>query len=58
MALYFLVSVVLHLRTLVTWDTSYVLAFPAGYPLVAMSLMLALIVFVINQRFARGDGHG
>jgi hypothetical protein len=50
-AFYFTASFVLHLTTLVTWDTSYVLAFPAWYPVVALSLMVALSVFVLRQRF-------
>lgn len=52
MAIYFLISIVIHLRTLVTWDTGYVLAFPSWYPIAALALMIALTVFVIRQRFA------
>jgi hypothetical protein len=48
---YFTISIFIHLRTLFTWDTGYVLVFPAWYPLAAMSLMVALIAFTIRQRF-------
>lgn len=49
---YFLISIVLHVRTWFTWDTSYVLAFPWFYPYVAMTLMVLLGLFTIQQRFA------
>lgn len=51
MLAYFLISIVVHLRTLVTWDTSYVLAFPAWYSIVVLPLMLGLAVLTIRQRF-------
>jgi hypothetical protein len=49
---YFGLSILIHLRTLFTWDTSYVLAFPAFYPFVAMTLMLLLGIFTVRQRFS------
>jgi hypothetical protein len=55
-AFYFTLSIFIHLSTLITWDTSYVLAFPAWYPLAALALMLSLTVFVIRQRFTPVDG--
>jgi hypothetical protein len=41
-AFYFTLSFFIHLSTLVTWDTSYVLAFPAWYPVVALTIMVSL----------------
>lgn len=55
-AFYFTLSIFIHLSTLVTWDTSYVLAFPAWYPIAALSLMVALSIFVIRQRFQPAVG--
>jgi hypothetical protein len=51
-AFYFTLSFFLHLSTLITWDTGYVLGFPAWYPIVALTMMVSLSTFVIRQRFA------
>ena len=48
---YFLISIVLHIRTWFTWDTRYILAFPSYYPYIAMTLMVLLGAFTIAQRF-------
>ncbi len=51
MLLYFTLSIFIHARTLFTWDTSYVLAFPSWYSLPIFALFAVLTVFVIRQRF-------
>lgn len=51
MLLYFTLSIFIHARTLFTWDTSYVLAFPDWYSLPIFVLFGALTVFTIRQRF-------
>jgi hypothetical protein len=51
MLLYFTVSVVLHVRTFVTWDTSYVLAFPDWYSVPILWLMVLMSAFTIRLRF-------
>ena len=40
LAFYFTLSVFIHLTTLITWDTSYVLVFPTWYPVAALSMMV------------------
>jgi hypothetical protein len=50
-AFYFTISIFIHLSTILTWDTSYVLNFPAWYPVAALTIMVSLSVFVIRQRF-------
>ncbi len=52
MLLYFTLSIFIHARTLFTWDTSYVLAFPSWYSLPIFVLFGALTVFTIRQRFS------
>lgn len=51
MLLYFTVSIVLHVRTFVTWDTSYVLAFPDWYSVPILWLMVLMSAFTIRLRF-------
>lgn len=51
MLLYFSISIVLHARTLFTWDTSYSLAFPNWYSLPVFVLFGLLIPFTMRQRF-------
>lgn len=48
---HFTLSVVIRARTLITWDTSYVLAFPSWYSLPILVLFGALAVFTLQQRF-------
>jgi hypothetical protein len=52
MLAYFILSIVIHLRTLFTWDTSYVLAFPSWYSLPIFIVFFALGAFTVRQRFA------
>jgi hypothetical protein len=49
--LYFTTSIVLHLRTFVTWDTSYVLAFPDWYSVPILWLLVLMSVFTIRLKF-------
>jgi hypothetical protein len=56
MLLYLTLSIVIHLRTLVTWDTSYVLAFPSWYSLPILVLFGLLTAFTIRQRFRPAAG--
>jgi len=51
MLLYFTLSVFIHARTLFTWDTSYVLAFPSWYSLPILVVFFVLGMFTIRQRF-------
>jgi hypothetical protein len=53
--LFLLGSVVIHLRTLFTWDTSYVLAFPAWYPIPAMFYLSLIGLFAVTRRFRPAD---
>jgi hypothetical protein len=55
-AFYFTLSFFIHVSTLFTWDTSYVLGFPSWYPIVALALMISLSAFVIRQRFTAPTG--
>jgi hypothetical protein len=54
--LFLLGSVALHLRTLFTWDTSYVLAFPDWYPLPAFVYLSLIGLFTVTRRFAPAPG--
>lgn len=49
--LFLLGSIVIHLRTLFTWDTSYVLSFPAWYPLPALVYLSLIGLFTVTRRF-------
>ena len=51
-ALFFLGSIVLHLKTWVTWDTSYVNAFPAWYPYLAVIYLGLIGLFAVTRRFS------
>ena len=51
MLVYFSLSVVIHARTLFTWDTSYVLAFPVWYSLPLFAVFGLLAAFTIRQQF-------
>jgi hypothetical protein len=51
MLLYFTLSIFIHARTLFTWDTSYVLAFPSWYSLPIFVVFFGLGIFTIRQRF-------
>lgn len=56
MLLYFSVSIIIHARTLFTWDTSYSLAFPDWYSLPVFVLFGLLIPFTMRQRFRSASG--
>lgn len=45
-------SLVLHAKTVVTWDTSYVNAFPAWYPYLAVVYLGLIGLFCVTRRFA------
>jgi hypothetical protein len=51
MLLYFTLSILIHARTALTWDTSYVLGFPSWYSLPIFIVFFALGVFTMRQRF-------
>ena len=51
MLVYFTTSIVLHLRTFVTWETSYVLASPDWYSVPVLWLMVLMAVFTVRLRF-------
>jgi hypothetical protein len=48
---FFLGSIVLHAKTVVTWDTSYVNAFPAWYPYLAVVYLGLIGLFCVTRRF-------
>jgi hypothetical protein len=50
-ALFLLGSVVIHARTIFTWDTSYINAFPAWYPYLAVSYLALILLFCVTRRF-------
>jgi hypothetical protein len=49
--IFLLGSVLLHLQTIFTWSTSYVLSFPAWYPLPAMAYLSLIGLFAVTRRF-------
>jgi hypothetical protein len=49
--LFFLGSIVLHVKTYITWDTSYVNAFPAWYPYLAVVYLGLIGLFCVTRRF-------
>ena len=49
--LFLLLSVVIHGKTIVTWDTSYINAFPDWYPYLAVTYLAAILVFCLTRRF-------
>ena len=50
--LFFLGSIVLHTKTIYTWDTSYVNVFPAWYPYLAVAYLGLMLVFCATRSFA------
>ena len=48
---FFLLSVVIHGKTIITWDTSYINAFPAWYPYLAVAYLGAILGFCMTRRF-------
>jgi hypothetical protein len=48
---FFLGSIVLHAKTIVTWDTSYVNVFPAWYPYLAVVYLGLIGLFCVTRRF-------
>lgn len=51
MLVYFSVSIPIHLRTLFTWRTDYVLGFPSWYSLVIVPLLIGLTLSVLALEF-------
>jgi hypothetical protein len=49
--LFFLGSMVLHAKTIITWDTSYVNAFPVWYPYLAVVYLGLIGLFCVTRRF-------
>ncbi len=50
--LFFLGSIIIHAKTAITWDTSYVNAFPAWYPIVAFVYLSLIGIFAVTRRFS------
>jgi hypothetical protein len=48
---FFLFSVIIHVRTIFTWDTSYTLLFPSWYPLAALIYLSIIGLFAVTRRF-------
>ena len=53
-AIFLLGSIVLHAKTIVTWDTSYVNDFPAWYPYLAVIYLGLIGLFCVTRKFASG----
>lgn len=49
--LFLLGSVAIHARTVLTWDTSYINAFPAWYPYLAVTYLALILAFCLTRRF-------
>jgi hypothetical protein len=49
--IFFLGSIVIHAKTIVTWDTSYLNAFPAWYPVLAAVYLSAIGIFAVTRHF-------
>ena len=49
--LFLLGSVIIHGRTVLTWDTSYINAFPAWYPYLAVTYLALILAFCLTRRF-------
>jgi len=49
--LFLLLSVVIHGKTIITWDTSYINAFPDWYPYIAVTYLGAILVFCMTRRY-------
>ena len=52
---YFAVSVLVHMRAVITADTEYVRAFPDWYSYPVIVVMLAFLLVIRKLRFARGE---
>lgn len=52
---YFAVSVLIHVRAVITADTEYVRAFPDWYSYPVIVVMLAFLLVIRQLRFARGE---
>jgi len=50
--LFLLGSVLIHGRTVISWDTSYINAFPAWYPYIAVTYLALILLFCMTRRFA------
>ena len=53
-----IVSVPIHLRTALTWSTSYLTAFPTWYSIVEAPMFLALVLMVSRLKFDNGRSSG
>jgi hypothetical protein len=49
--IFLLGSIALHAKTVFTWDTSYLNAFPAWYPVVASVYLSAIGIFAVTRQF-------
>ena len=49
--IFLLGSIVIHAKTVFTWDTSYLNAFPAWYPVVASVYLSAIGIFAVTRQF-------
>jgi len=49
--LFFVGSIALHAKTIFTWDTSYVNAFPAWYPYLAVVYLGLIGLFCVTRQF-------
>ena len=49
--IFLLGSIVIHAKTVFTWDTSYLNAFPAWYPVVATVYLSAIGIFAVTRQF-------
>jgi hypothetical protein len=50
---FLLLSVVIHGKTIITWDTSYINAFPGWYPYLAVAYLGAILVFCMTRGFTQ-----
>jgi hypothetical protein len=49
---FFLGSIFIHAKTAITWDTSYVNAFPAWYPILALVYLTLIGLFAVTRTFS------
>jgi len=49
--IFLLGSIVIHAKTIFTWDTSYLNAFPAWYPVAAVVYLSAIGIFAVTRQF-------
>ena len=51
LVIFFIGSIFIHARTIITWDTSYVNAFPGWYPIVALVYLALIGLFAVTRQF-------